>query len=95
VFKIQEGRPNPSDLIKNGEISLVMMTSTGDAADLRDGKELRRQALAASIPIVTTLAGAKATTAALRAMRAGPLMMIPLQDFFPDYYDDSLELMLL
>lgn len=28
VFKIQEGRPNPSDLMKNGEITLVMMTST-------------------------------------------------------------------
>jgi hypothetical protein len=27
VFKIQEGRPNPSDLIRNGEITLVMMTS--------------------------------------------------------------------
>ncbi len=45
VFKIQEGRPNPADLMKNGEITLVMMTSGGDEADLRDGKELRRLAL--------------------------------------------------
>lgn len=28
VLKIQEGRPNPADLMKNGEISLVLMTST-------------------------------------------------------------------
>lgn len=40
---------------------------------------------------MTTVAGARATTAALRAMRAGPLVQIPLQDFFPNYYDDSLE----
>lgn len=52
---------------------------SGDEADLRDGKELRRLALGQSIPIVTTLAGAKATTAALRAIRAGPLLQIPLQ----------------
>ncbi|GLI71204.1 hypothetical protein VaNZ11_016323 [Volvox africanus] len=94
VFKIQEGRPNPADLMKNGEVSLVMMTSSGDQADLRDGKELRRLALSLSIPTVTTVAGARATAAALRAMRAGPLVQIPLQDFFPNYYDDSLELML-
>ncbi|KAG2424433.1 hypothetical protein HXX76_014486 [Chlamydomonas incerta] len=94
VFKIQEGRPNPADLMKNKEITLVMMTSGGDEADLRDGKELRRLALQLSIPTVTTVAGARATTAALRAMRAGPLVQIPLQDFFPNYYDDSLELML-
>lgn len=30
VLKIHEGRPNPIDLIKNGEIALIMLTSTGD-----------------------------------------------------------------
>ena len=45
VFKIQEGRPNPADLMRNGEVTLMMMTSGGDEADLRDGKELRRLAL--------------------------------------------------
>lgn len=57
----------------------LLLPLSGDEADLRDGKELRRLALQLSIPTVTTVAGAKATAAALRAMRAGPLVQIPLQ----------------
>mmetsp|Transcript_22911 Transcript_22911/g.50216 ORF Transcript_22911/g.50216 Transcript_22911/m.50216 type:complete len:1179 (-) Transcript_22911:261-3797(-) len=94
VFKIHEGRPNPTDLMKNGEISLIMLTSTGDENDLRDGKDLRRLALGLGIPTVTTMAGCKATTAALRAMRSGPLVQVPIQDYFPNYYDDSIELII-
>lgn len=76
VYKISEGRPNPVDFMKNHEIVLMMMTSGGDESDLRDGKTLRRLALTMNIPTVTTLAGAKATAAALRAMRAGPLEQV-------------------
>ncbi len=82
VFKIHEGRPNPVDLMKNGEISLIMLTSQGDAVDLQDGKELRRLALSLDIPTVTTLAGCLATVAALRALRSGPLVQTPIQDYF-------------
>ncbi|GAX74736.1 hypothetical protein CEUSTIGMA_g2183.t1 [Chlamydomonas eustigma] len=94
VLKIHEGRPNPVDIMKNGEISLMMLTSTGDEYDMRDGKELRRLALGLGIPTVTTLAGCKATTLALQAMRKGPLVQVPIQDYFPDYYDDSIELVM-
>lgn len=52
--------------------------------------QVRRLALSMGIPTVTTIAGARATASALRAMRSGPLVQVPLQDFFPDYYDDSL-----
>lgn len=45
------------------------------------------------VPIVTTIAGAKATALALKAMRAGPLQQVPLQDYFPDYKDESNYLM--
>lgn len=45
IFKISEGRPNPSDYLKNGEITMMMITSSGDEPDLRDGKDLRRLAL--------------------------------------------------
>lgn len=43
---------------------------------------------------MTTIAGAKATTLALKAMRAGPLQQVPLQAYFPDYKDDSNYLMI-
>jgi len=94
VFKIHEGRPNPSDLMKNGEIALVMLTSTGDQVDMLDGKELRRLALGLEIPTVTTLAGCTATAAALKAMRSGPLIQTAIQDYHPDYHltDESMDL---
>ena len=62
VLKIQECRPNATDLMKNGEIAMMFITSTGDEPDVRDGKNLRRAALALKIPVITTVAGAKATT---------------------------------
>ena len=54
----------------------MMLTSAGDEYDLRDGKELRRLALGLGIPTVTTVAGCKATTMALQAMRKGPLVQV-------------------
>ena len=76
VYKIHEGRPNPMDLMRNEEVALILLTSTGDEVDLRDGKELRRLALALDIPTVTTIAGCKATVAGLRAIRGGPLTQV-------------------
>jgi carbamoyl-phosphate synthase large subunit len=49
VFKISEGRPNPSDLLRNGDVTMMMITSTGDEPDLRDGKDLRRLALSLQV----------------------------------------------
>jgi len=83
VLKIQEGRPNAADLMRNGDVALMLITSTGDEPDVRDGRDLRRLALSLKIPIVTTLAGARATVAALAGMRDGPLTQVPIQDYFP------------
>eukprot|EP00775_Hariotina_reticulata_P009331 gene9331-9495_t len=93
IFKISEGRPNPADYLKNGDITMMMITSSGDEPDLRDGKDLRRLALTMQVPLVTTIAGAKATALALKAMKAGPLAQVPLQEYFPDYKDESNYLM--
>jgi carbamoyl-phosphate synthase large subunit len=84
VLKIQEGRPNAGDLLKNGEVQMMFVTTAGDEADVRDGRDLRRLALAAKVPLITTVAGANATVQALRGMREdGGLEMVPLQDYFP------------
>ena len=61
VLKIQEGRPNASDLLKNKDISMMFITSTGKEVDVADGRSLRRLALALKVPIITTMAGANAT----------------------------------
>ena len=59
--------------------------TAGDEPDVRDGKDLRRLALGLKIPIITTVAGARATTQALRGLQDGPLTQTPLQAYFPDY----------
>ncbi len=83
VLKIQEGRPNAGDMLKNGEIQMMFITTAGDEADVRDGRDLRRLALAAKVPLITTVAGAKATVQALRGMKEdGGLEQVPLQDYF-------------
>lgn len=78
VLKIQEGRPNASDLMKNNDINMMFITSTGNEEDVRDGRNLRRLALALKVPIITTLAGAKATVQArlrFHASHMPPVML--------------------
>ena len=44
--------------------------------------EIRRTAVGLKVPLVTTIAGAKATAAAVGVLQEGKLDMAPLQDFF-------------
>jgi carbamoyl-phosphate synthase large subunit len=80
VLKIHEGRPNISDLIKNGQIQLIINTPSGEEARA-DGRLIRRTALMYKIPIITTIAGAKATAAAIHDLQAQPLSVKALQDY--------------
>merc|ERR1712216_964652 len=80
--KIHEGRPHIGDMIRNGEIGLMVVTSSGDAQDLVDGREIRRTAVGLKVPMVTTIAGAKATVGAVRVLQQNDLVMDALQDFF-------------
>ena len=82
VKKVHEGRPHIGDMIRNGEIGLMIVTSSGDAQDLVDGREIRRTAVGLKIPMVTTIAGAKATVGAVRVLQQDDLKMDALQDFF-------------
>ncbi len=60
VKKMYEGRPNVYDMITNGEISLVINSPIGKNA-AHDDAYLRKAAIKAKVPYVTTVAGAKAT----------------------------------
>lgn len=82
VLKIHEGRPNVSDLLKNGTINLLIITSSGDELDRSDGRTIRRLAVSLKIPMTTTIAGAKATAQALAVIKRGDLTQVPLQDYF-------------
>jgi carbamoyl-phosphate synthase large subunit len=81
VNKVSEGRPHVVDLIKNGEIQLVLNTTEGAQA-LADSRSLRRAALLHKVPYYTTLAGAIAASQGIRAYLAGDLEVRALQDYF-------------
>ncbi len=80
VLKLHEGRPNVVDIIKNGQIQLIINTPSGEEAQA-DGKLIRRTALVYKIGIVTTIAGAKATAAAIKSLQSQPLEVKALQDY--------------
>ena len=80
MLKVHEGRPHILDAIKNHQIQLIINTPIGKAAQV-DDRVIRRTALSLKIPIITTVAGAKATVAALRALQSDPLDVSPLQDY--------------
>lgn len=80
VLKLHEGRPHVLDAIKNQKIQLIITTPSGEEPKA-DGRLIRRSALAHKIPIVTTIAGAKATAAAIRSLQSQPLDVKALQDY--------------
>jgi carbamoyl-phosphate synthase large subunit len=81
VKKVHEGRPHVVDMIKNGEIAMLINTTDGRQA-IRDSYDLRRAALMAKLPYYTTLPGARAVVQALARVIAGELEVAPLQSYF-------------
>lgn len=85
VLKVHEGRPNVSDLLQNKKVQMMIMSTTpGCVNDLKDGRDLRRLGIVLKVPLVTTVAGAKATCGALRALKAGALQTDSLQNYFAE-----------
>ncbi|KAJ8751398.1 hypothetical protein K2173_016601 [Erythroxylum novogranatense] len=82
VLKMHEGRPHAGDMLANGQIQLMVITSSGDALDQIDGRQLRRMALAYKVPIITTVAGALATAEAIETLKSCTIDMMALQDFY-------------
>jgi len=80
VYKVREGRPHIIDRIKNREIDLVINTPRGRYTPA-DSYSIRRAALEYNIPYTTTVAAAKATLHAIRAMKEGKLEVKSLQEY--------------
>ena len=60
VLKLYEGRPNCYDLITNGSVQLVINSPIGKDS-VHDDSYLRKAAIKAKVPYVTTIAAARAT----------------------------------
>jgi carbamoyl-phosphate synthase large subunit len=85
VLKLHEGRPHVLDSIKNQQVQLIINTPIGETAQ-QDDRVIRRTALSYKIPIVTTIAGATATAAAIRSLQSETLHVRALQDYMKQDY---------
>ncbi len=80
VNKVRQGRPHIVDMIKNGEIDLIINTTSNKKA-ISESCSIRRAALAFDIPYSTTIAGAKATALAIKSMIEGEFGVKTIQEY--------------
>jgi carbamoyl-phosphate synthase large subunit len=80
VFKIHEGRPNVLDRIKNGDINFIINTPSGKIPREHE-VEIRNAALAAKIPIMTTVRAALASANGIRSLQKRKVQVRSLQEY--------------
>ncbi|AUA57003.1 Carbamoyl-phosphate synthase large chain [Achromobacter spanius] len=81
VNKVTEGRPHIVDMVKNGEIALVINTVEERRNAIVDSRTIRTQSLAARVTFFTTIAGARAAVEGMQYLRQGlGLQVYPLQE---------------
>ena len=80
VAKIAEGRPNSVDLIKNGQIQIVINTPEG-MIPRRDENAIRAAAYAHSVCLMTTITGAEAAVQGIRALKEKYVGVKPIQQY--------------
>jgi carbamoyl-phosphate synthase large subunit len=83
VFKVKEGRPNVVDLIKGDRIQLIINTPRGQDTFF-DEKAIRRAAVLARIPTITTIAAAQAAAEGIAAMQRQQTTVYALQQLHAD-----------
>jgi carbamoyl-phosphate synthase large subunit len=82
VAKIQEGRPNLIDRMKNNEIALILNTPSRRGRRT-DETKIRASAVAHRVTCITTLSAAQAAAQACDALRKQVIRVTPLQERFP------------
>ena len=80
VKKLNEGRPNVADLIKNREVALIINTPIGRLGKIDDSC-IRMLAIQYKIPYMTTIAAAKASAAGIREALHGDSSPKSLQEY--------------
>jgi carbamoyl-phosphate synthase large subunit len=80
IAKISEGRPNAVDMIKNGQIQMVINTP-GGLIPRRDENLIRAAVYAHNVCIMTTIMAARAAVDGIRAIRDKPLGVRPIQKY--------------
>jgi carbamoyl-phosphate synthase large subunit len=81
ILKMQAGRPNIVDAIKNGEIQLVINTPVGKRGTY-DDSYIRKNAIRHKIPYVTTMAAARAAAKGIAAYRQKDPPAVSLRRYY-------------
>ncbi len=80
VYKVKEGRPNVVDLIKGDRIQLIINTPQARGEPWFDEKAIRRAAITARVPTITTLSAARAVVEGIPVLQAGVISVSNLQE---------------
>ena len=83
VFKLHEGRPNVLDRVKNGDINFIINTPSGKIPREHEVM-IRNAALAARIPIMTTVRAAQASANGIRSLQKSKVHVRSLQEYHAD-----------
>jgi carbamoyl-phosphate synthase large subunit len=82
VKKISEGMPNIIDVIRSGDVHLVLNTLSPDRNPEREGARIRRASVEHAIPCLTSLDTARALLFALSSrQKGGDYTYLPIQDY--------------
>ena len=80
VRKVQEGSPNVIDLLRRGEIRLIINTPKGKQSR-QDHYQIMRAAVDYAVPYITTLQAAKAAAHAIDAMKKEKITLEPISHY--------------
>ncbi|MBE5929011.1 MAG: carbamoyl-phosphate synthase large subunit [Lachnospiraceae bacterium] len=81
INKMQEGRPNIVDEVMNGNVQLIINTPAASEEKMFDDSYIRKTAIKAKVPYMTTMAAAKATADGIYSVKnAGKIEVMSLQD---------------
>ncbi|MFZ6027753.1 MAG: carbamoyl-phosphate synthase large subunit [Chloroflexota bacterium] len=81
VNKAAEGSPHTVELIRAGQVQLILNTPLGSQAH-SDGNEIRAAATLMEVPLLTTLSAAAAAAAAIRALKQKDFSYRSLQEHY-------------
>ena len=81
INKMQEGRPNIVDAVMNGKIQLIINTPATQEEKVFDDSYVRKTAIRAKVPYMTTMAAARATAEGIEAvLKYGEIGVMSLQE---------------
>lgn len=81
VFKVNEGRPNIVDMIKNGEVQIVINTPLGSGSRF-DEYAIGWAAVQNKIPFITTLSAASSFAEGIAKIKEGKMEVKSLQNYY-------------